>query len=390
MIASAESQVDTARVVAFANRLTGILNGGALALGISIGHRTRLFDTLERMPPATSEQISERAGLNVRYVREWLGAMVTGGLIEYDPANSTYRLPAEHAALLTRRNSPNNLAVPAQFLPVIASVEDRIVDCFRDGGGVDYDHFGRFHDIVAEESRQTVVAALFDHILPLEAELPGRLCDGIEVADIGCDMGRALIALASAYPNSRFTGFDLSAEAIGDATDRAEALGLRNVRFQVLDIAELDRPAEFDLVTAFDVIRDQAEPKRVLRNVRAALRPRGVFLMQDMRTSSHLENNVEHPLGPFLYTISYNHHMAVSLARNGEGLGTCWGRELAQEMLRDAGFASVEVHHLDHDIINDFFVARPEIRAVTQTSVTQAASTSSGSPCRERSADRKS
>ncbi|MGW8283164.1 MAG: class I SAM-dependent methyltransferase, partial [Gemmatimonadota bacterium] len=198
------------------------------------------------------------------------------------------------------------------------------------------------------------------------------------------------IALASEYPNSRFTGFDLSAEATGNAADRAEALRLRNVRFQVLDISELDRPAEFDLVTAFDVIHDQADPERVLRNVRAALRPRGVFLMQDSRTSSYLENNVEHPLGPFLYTFSYHHCVAVSLARNGKGLGACWGRELAQAMLRDAGFASVESYQLERDIRNDFFVARTENGAAVQTSVTQAARTSSGSPCRERSADRKS
>lgn len=358
MIAPVATPVDTARVEAFATRLTGILNGGALALGLSIGHRTRLFDTLEGMPPATSEQIAENAGLNERYVREWLGAMVTGGLVEYDPADATYRLPPEHAALLTRRNSPNNLAVSAQFLPIIASVEDRIVGCFRDGGGVDYDHFGRFHDVMAEESRQTVVAALFDYILPLDADLPTRLCVGIDAADIGCGKGRALIALASAYPNSRFTGFDLSADAIGDATARAEALGLRNISFQVLDLSELDRPAAFDLVTAFDVIHDQAEPDRVLRNVRAALRPDGVFLMQDIRSSSHLENNVDHPLGPFLYTISYNHCMTVSLARSGEGLGTCWGRELALEMLHDAGFSTAGVYQLDHDIMNDFFVAR--------------------------------
>jgi len=201
MIATAEMLVDSQKVDAFATRLTGILNSGALALGLSIGHRTGLFDALEALPPATSAQIASHAELDERYVREWLGAMVTGGLVEYDPAGSSYRLPPEHAALLTRRNSPNNLAVAAQFLPVIASVEDRIVDCFREGGGVGYDHFGRFHEVMAEESRQTVVAALFDHILPLAAELPARLRDGIEVADIGCGMGRALIALASEYPN---------------------------------------------------------------------------------------------------------------------------------------------------------------------------------------------
>jgi SAM-dependent methyltransferase len=358
MIATAELLMDNARVDAFATRITEILNSGALALGLSIGHRTGLFDALDVLPPATSGRIANHAGLDERYVREWLGAMVTGGLVEYDPNNRTYHLPAEHAALLTRRNSPNNLAVAAQFLPVIASVEDRIVDCFRDGGGVGYGHFERFHEVMAEESCQTVVSALFDHILPLADEIPGRLREGIDVADIGCGMGRAIIALASAYPNSRFTGFDLSLEATEDAADRARVLGLRNVRFERLDLTKFDRPAAFDLVTAFDVIHDQAEPARVLENIRAALRPDGVFLMQDIRTSSHLENNVEHPLGAYLYTISYNHCMTVSLSNDGAGLGTCWGRELAEEMLGDAGFSDVSVNQLEHDIMNDFYVAR--------------------------------
>ena len=171
-------------------------------------------------------------------------------------------------------------------------------------------------------------------------------------------MGRALIALASEYPNSRFTGFDLSSETIEDAADRARLLGLRNVRFEKLDLSKFDRPAAFDLVTAFDVIHDQAEPARVLENVRAALRPDGVFLMQDIRTSSHLENNIEHALGPFLYTISYNHCMTVSLAQGGAGLGTMWGEELALEMLAKAGFDTVDVHQLEHDFQNNFYVMR--------------------------------
>ncbi|HNC43014.1 MAG TPA: transcriptional regulator, partial [Acidobacteriota bacterium] len=95
----------------FAEKLINIMNGGALALMISIGHRTRLFDVMAQLPPSTSEQIATAAKLNERYVREWLGAVVTGGIVEYDPADRTFTLPIEHAAFLTRAASPNNLAV---------------------------------------------------------------------------------------------------------------------------------------------------------------------------------------------------------------------------------------------------------------------------------------
>src|SRR5690606_3222684 len=109
-----------------------------------------------------------------------------------------------------------------------------------------------------------------------------------------------------------------------------------------------------DLVTAFDAIHDQARPAAVLANIRRALRPGGVFLMQDIRASSHLERNKDHPLGPYLYTISTMHCMSVSLATGGEGLGTVWGEEKALEMLREAGFARVELHRLPHDIMNNY------------------------------------
>lgn len=63
---SSQQPFDEARMEAFMERMAGILNSGALALMISIGHRTRLFDTMASLPPATSGQIAEAAGLNRR------------------------------------------------------------------------------------------------------------------------------------------------------------------------------------------------------------------------------------------------------------------------------------------------------------------------------------
>lgn len=342
----------------FAERLLQIVNHGAVGIGLSVGHRTGLFDTMASLSASTSVEIATAAGLDERYVREWLGAMVTSGIVEYDPAETRYRLPTEHAASLTRRAAPNNLAVTAQWLAVLAGVEDEIVTCFREGGGVPYASFGRFHEVMAEESAQTVVSALFDHILPLAEGLSDRLRDGIDVLDVGCGRGRALLAMASEYPNSRFRGYDLSTEAVAGAIAEAAEMGLRNVHFSPIDAARMPDVGTADLVTAFDIVHDQAHPDVVLANMRKALRPGGLLLMQDISTHTPLEDNVDHPLGPFLYTISYTHCMTVSLAQGGAGLGTCWGRELAETMLRDAGFGEVSVHTLAHDIQNFFYLAR--------------------------------
>ncbi|MCC5860192.1 MAG: class I SAM-dependent methyltransferase [Ectothiorhodospiraceae bacterium] len=328
---------------------------------VSIGHRLGLFTLLAGAAPMTSDVLADRAGLNERYVREWLGAMTAARIVTMDPRAGTYRLPPEHAELLTD-HGPANLGVYAQFIPMISQVEDDIIACFRDGGGVPYERFHRFHAVMAEDSGQTVLAALFSHILPLAPGLMDKLESGIRVLDAGCGRGRALIAMAERYPRSEFTGYDLCQEAIDWARSQADARQLRNVSFQVRDLSDFQDtapPAAFQLVTTFDAIHDQPRPMSLLRGIRRALTEDGVYLAQDIRAHSEHHQNVDHPLGAFLYAVSTMHCMTVSLAQGGEGLGTMWGREKALEYMKAAGFGDVQVHELEHDLQNDYFVCRP-------------------------------
>ena len=350
--------IDAAKSEAFAERVLGILNGGALSLMISIGHRAGLFDVMSRQGPATSAKLAASAGLEERYVREWLGAMVAGSVVEYDAAEGAYRLPPEHAACLTREARPNNLAATAQWIPLLGSVEDEVLACFERGGGVPDSSYERFHEVMAEESDQTVVAPLCEAILPLVEGLVAVLTRGGDVLDVGCGSGRALNRMARSFPASRFTGYDLSVEAVAAARSEAAHHGLSNVRFEVRDVADLKRTAAYDLVTAFDAIHDQARPAEVLAAIAAALRPDGVFLMQDIHGTSHVEQDARHPLGAFLYTVSCLHCMTVSLAAGGAGLGAMWGVESARRMLGEAGFSKVEVKTLPHDVMNFYYLAR--------------------------------
>jgi 2-polyprenyl-3-methyl-5-hydroxy-6-metoxy-1,4-benzoquinol methylase len=349
-------ELDQAKSEAFAERMIGILNDAALALVTSIGHRTGLFDVMADLPPSTSQQIAEAANLNERYVREWLGAMVVGRIVEHDPEDGTYYLPQEHAAWLTRAASPNNIAVTAQFIPVLGMVEDGIVESFKHGGGLPYSAFPRFHEVMAEDSGQTVVAALADHILPLVPGLIERLEEGIDVLDVGCGSGRALNLMARTFPSSRFSGYDFSEEAIARARAEAQEHGTTNVRFELKDAAALDEKASYDLITTFDAVHDQADPAALLKGIADALREDGVYLMQDIAGSSHAHKNMNHPIGPLLYTVSTMHCMTVSLSQGGEGLGTMWGEEKAREMLEEAGFKEVEVKQLPHDFMNSYYI----------------------------------
>jgi hypothetical protein len=230
---------------------------------LSIGHRTHLLDAMAELGPTSVASLAGHAGLDERYVTEWLGAMTTGRIVEHDPDRGTYTLPAEHARLLTRATPDDNLAVFAQYVPLLAAVEDRIVDCFHHGGGVDYAAYPRFHEVMEEDSAQTVLAALHEHILPLVDGLTDRLERGIEVVDVGCGRGRAMAELAARYPNSTFTGYDISEEAVAHASAAAARRGLGNVTYHVCDAADLAEvvPAgSVDLVTTFDAVHDQADP----------------------------------------------------------------------------------------------------------------------------------
>jgi len=352
-------QPDPAGAAQFSERLLKTLNEGALCLMISIGHRTGLFDTMAAMPPSTSAGIAERAGLNERYVREWLGGMVTSGVVEYLPEGGRYRLPPEHAASLTRAAGADNIAVFAQYIATLGDVETDIVECFRNGGGVPYEKYPRFHEVMAEDSGQSVLSSLETHILPLVPGLTARLEQGISVLDLGCGRGLILNRLARLFPRSRFTGIDLSREATDYAN--AHAAGLDNLEYIARDLSDFDRwaaPAAYDLVTTFDAVHDQARPLNLLKGIYRTLRDDGVYLMQDIRGTGHPHKDVDHPLGTLLYTVSCMHCMTVSLAQGGEGLGAMWGEEKAREYLTRAGFRSIETRRLEHDIQNNWYVVR--------------------------------
>jgi SAM-dependent methyltransferase len=338
--------------------MVAAIDGASLTLLLSVGHQTGLLDTMAGLPRATSAQIADAANLDERYVREWLGGMATGHVVDYDAGTGTYWLPAHRASALTREAGPDNLGVLAQFLPLLSDVEQKIVGCFRNGGGLPYSEFPRFHRLQAEQSATVFDAALVDVILPLVDGLVERLRAGAEVADLGCGSGHAINLMAQAFPASRFTGIDFSDEAITAGVQEAARLGLTNATFESHDLPELDKPEAYDVITVFDAIHDQAQPARVLDNIYRALRPGGVFLMVDIKASSRLEDNVGVPLGTFLYTVSLMHCMTVSLALGGAGLGTVWGRQLATSMLADAGFDDVRVAEIESDPTNNYYIAR--------------------------------
>lgn len=125
-----------------------------------------------------------------------------------------YFLPKEHSAFLTRKSGIDNLAVLAQYVSLMGNVEDKIVECFRNGGGLPYSEYPKFQQLQAEETARIFDSMLTNQVLPLIPDINNRLNDGIRVQDIGCGRGRAVNLMGKAFSRSKFTGCDISHEGI--------------------------------------------------------------------------------------------------------------------------------------------------------------------------------
>lgn len=355
------ADLDEARVEEFATRLLGIFTDGMVALMIDLANRTGLLEALA-VGSDTAGGLSARAGLQERYVRECLGALVTAGIVSFEPGSRRFVLPVEHAVCLTGPGALN-LAPMARIGTELGRHVGSVARAFREGGGVPYETFRpEFTDMMDGLSRGLMDGQLLDGILPLAGDLVDRMAAGIRVADLGCGTGHAIAVMARAFPRSTFVGYDLSQDAIDIARAEAAALGLSNARFETLDVSQLRTDPPFGAVCAFDAIHDQADPAEVLARARAALAADGTFLMLDIKAASDLQDNLDNPFAPLLYGISTLHCMTVSLAQGGAGLGAVWGERVARQMLADAGFVDVTVHDIPDDPLDSVYVARKGCR----------------------------
>jgi 2-polyprenyl-3-methyl-5-hydroxy-6-metoxy-1,4-benzoquinol methylase len=352
------SEIDVAAIEEFAGKLVQTMAGALTTALIEVGRRTRLFE-LATHGAASSQELADRGGLQERYVREWLAAMATAGIFEYDARNERFWLPVEHAAVLTG-DSNDNLTSLAYLIQHVIKQGDAVARCFTEGGGVPYSAYQpEVHDVMDVLWQPMYRDLAVQHYLPLASGLVEALESGIRVADLACGSGNLSGTLARRFPRSTFVGFDLDDGAIAVARERHQ--DLPNVRFEVADVSSLRQDEAFDAVLVFNAVHDQARPLDFLRSARGLLRPGGTFLMNEPRISSVLADNLGTPETSIVYGISLLHCMTVSLAEGGAGLGTGWGEQVAVQLLTDAGFGPVAVHDTEGDPTNAIFVTqRPE------------------------------
>jgi len=353
----------------FLSRMTDILNCGALNLSMALGYRTGLFDAMDTFDtPMSLTEIAKQANLNARYVLEWLGVMVSGGIVEVSTdtdGRDRFYLPKEHGDLITRRAGNSNLGVYTQEIPLLTvCAMESVHNGFHTGDGVDYSNYPKFQSFMTQLANAKHRQVLIDTFLPSvdSGRIVQQLETGIHVCDLGCAEGIAVMLMAEAFPNSSFVGIDISSAAIAEARSESQRKGLKNLTFLQIDAAGLsgnpDLAESFDYVTAFDAVHDQTRPLDALTGVYAILKKNGIFSMIDIAAESRLADNKDHPMGPFLYTVSLMHCMPVGMVDGGAGLGMMWGRQKAVEMLKTAGFRHVNIAEIPEDPFNLHFLCR--------------------------------
>lgn len=351
--------MDEARMRAFSGKIYADM-AGAMAAGMAyLGTQTGLFESMAGKGPLKLDEVAAEAGLHSRYVEEWLKGMVCAGYIEYDPDAGSFLLPDEHAHLLASDGTDHFAGGLFGVVPFMLGAAPDVAEAFHNGGGVPYEAFGTEFTAALNKMNQGAYAHRFaGYWMGKMPEMKARLERGAQVLDVGCGQGSLIMAMATAFPRSQFTGLDLDARSIGEAAAMAQREGLDGrVRFVTQDVAELDGAAAYDLITACDCVHDFADPVATLLAMRARLKDDGILFVVEPKAADRLEENIN-PISTMFYGFSLFHCMTQSLAQGGPGLGTCMGPGNTAALMREAGFSSFEQLPIK-STTNLFYAVRP-------------------------------
>jgi 2-polyprenyl-3-methyl-5-hydroxy-6-metoxy-1,4-benzoquinol methylase len=352
---------DPEKLKGYLKNVFGALGGAMTSALIGLGDRLGLYKALGKLGAATSSELAAETGLHERWVREWLYQQGASGILEH-VGDGRFALSAEGNAVLVDENHPAYGAGFFVHLPQTMAVVEKLPEAFRTGVGLPYDAFGPEGAQGIERSFAPWFRALLvPFALP---KLPGvveKLAAGGHVADVGCGAGVALLEMAKAFPKAEFHGYDISQHALMRAKQNKLEAGVANAHFHDARVDGLPEDASLDFITTFDCLHDMSHPQEVMRAIRRAIRPDGVWLICDIKARDTYEENVKkNPMAPMMYGASVLTCMSSALSEpHGAGLGTLgFSENVARKMCGEAGFTRFEPIDFGHPI-NAFYVARP-------------------------------
>lgn len=360
MSASPEPTPTADEIKAFSLNVWGYKKGELVSLMIFIGDQLGLYRALDGAGPTTASELAERTQLEERWLLEWLRGQAAADLLAYHEGDR-FELTPVGALVLAREEESLAFAAGAFGAPMGPEIAERLVDAFRTGIGLSYEDLGpnaahRTERMLGPWTRE----ALVPRILPSLDGVDEKLRAGAIVADVGCGAGVALLAMAEAYPRSTFHGYDPSSHAIARAQEKVDEASLSNVRLHTAAGESLPEEPTFDLVLTFDCLHDMTRPADVIAAIRRALRDDGTWLIKDIRSQPRFEDNLGHPMLAMMYGFSVTACMSSALSEpGGAGLGTLgFNPEVAEQMVREAGFERFRIHDFD-DPTNLYYEVRP-------------------------------
>jgi SAM-dependent methyltransferase len=338
--------VDEGKLHQFIGQMLGDLGGAASISMVRIGDALGLYRALHTKGSMTCGELAKEAGVNERYLREWLSHQAASNYLNYEPASGKFTLPPEQAMVFADEDSPVYMLGGFDLMASLIDAQPKVQAAFKSGGGVGWDdHTGCMFCAVARFFRPGYYNNLVANWLPALDSVVAKLERGATVADVGCGHGWSTVLMAKAFPRSTFVGYDFHPSSIENARAHAEEHGvLANTRFEVAKAKEFPGTG-FDLVTFFDCLHDMGDPAGAAAHVRQSLKPDGTWMVVEPMAGDRLEDNLN-PVGRLFYAGSTMVCVPTSLSQEvGAALGAQAGEGKLREVITGGGFRGARPRH---------------------------------------------
>jgi SAM-dependent methyltransferase len=334
--------VDDEKLNRFIGRMLSDLGGAASIALVRMGDALGLYKALHAHGAMTVAELAREAGVNPRYLREWLSQQAASDYLSYDPATEKFALPPEQALVFAVEDSPAFMVGAFDIMAAMVECQEKVQPAFETGRGVPWgEHSTCYFCSVGRFFRPGYHNNLVSNWLPALDGVVEKLERGAKVADVGCGHGWSTVIMAKAFPNSQFTGYDFHPNSIERAAAHAREHGVAaNTGFQVA--AAKNYPGrDFDLVAFFDCLHDMGDPAGAAAHVRQSLKPDGSWMIIEPMAGDRLEDNLN-PIGRLYYAGSTLACIPTSLSQEvGAALGAQAGEARLREVISAGGFRSI-------------------------------------------------
>ena len=339
--------MDAEKLSQLTQKVIGDAAGAVGLLLAYIGDQSKVYTTMDELGPSTVKEIADKAGLDERYLREFLSSNAANGYVTYEPAEDKFSLSPEQAAVFAKDGEPTCLQGYFQAIVGQYAEHEKAVETFQSGKGRPW---GEHHLCcfcgTDRFFRPIYVTNLLENWIPSLDGVKEKLEAGATVADIGCGLGSSSILMAKTFPNSKIYGYDFHEPSIIKAREKAKIEGVDNIEFAVSDAKNIPGKG-YDFACIFDALHDMGDPVGVSKAILNTLNDDGTFMLVEPFANDELKDNLNSQSGLY-YSFSTLICVPTSRAQEvGLQLGAQAGEKRLRSVLNEAGFENIERRCLD-------------------------------------------